>query len=164
MTTEHLVSRAAGVGADGAVAEALAGRADILELTSATHEAILRPSEPGGISHGERAALACRIALLHGEQNLAEYYRGLLPGERGEALAGLADPSVDGGDDARRQALLRHVDRVTRTPREASGADIQALKQAGWDDADIVRLSEIIAFLSYQLRVVAGLRLLEKLS
>jgi uncharacterized protein YciW len=164
MTTEHLVSRAAGIAPDGAVAEALAGRADILDLTTATHEAILRPREPGGISHGERAALACRIALLHGEQNLADYYRGLLPGERGEALAGLADPSFDGGDDARRKALLAHVDKVSRMPREASGADIVALREAGWEDADIVRLSEIIAFLSYQLRVVAGLRLLETLS
>ena len=158
MSTESFVSQAAGVAPDGAVAAALAGRADILALTEATHQAILRPREPGGISHAERAGLACRIALLHGEQALADYYWALA------GQSGLADPSFGGGDDTRYRALLAHVDRVSTMPREASGADIQALKQAGWSDADIVRLSEIIAFLSYQLRVVAGLRLLDGLS
>jgi uncharacterized protein YciW len=39
-----------------------------------------------------------------------------------------------------------------------------ALRTAGLDDADIVRLSELIAFVSYQIRVVAGLRLMAEVA
>ena len=38
---------------------------------------------------------------------------------------------------------------------------LQALKSAGICDADIVRLAELTAFLAYQLRVVAGLKLMQ---
>jgi uncharacterized protein YciW len=64
-----------------------------------------------------------------------------------------------GAGDARLAAILRHVDMVTRTPRQATRADIEALKAAGVEEADIVRLSELVAFVSYQARVIAGLRL-----
>ena len=41
--------------------------------------------------------------------------------------------------------------------------DIAALKAAGVGEADIVRLSELAAFVNYQLRVVAGLKLLKEI-
>ena len=45
--------------------------------------------------------------------------------------------------------------RATPTP-----AALQALLDAGWSTTDIVTLSQIAAFLSFQIRVVAGLRTL----
>ena len=45
--------------------------------------------------------------------------------------------------------------RATPTP-----AALQALLDAGWSTTDIVTLSQIAAFLSFQIRVVAGLRAL----
>jgi uncharacterized protein YciW len=57
-------------------------------------------------------------------------------------------------------AMLRHVDLVTCSPKDATRADIVALQRAGVADADIVRLSQLIAFVNYQVRVVAGLRLM----
>lgn len=150
------LSSLAGVSPNSELAAALAGRADILALTEQTRQAVLRPQEPGGLSHGVRVALACRIARLNHDDPLAAVYQQELTDE----TAALADPSHQ-GDDPAWQALLAHVDRVSCTPRDASGADIQALQQAGWSDADIVRVSELIAFLSYQIRLLAGLRLLE---
>jgi uncharacterized protein YciW len=47
-------------------------------------------------------------------------------------------------------------------PREATRQDIEALKVVGLSEADIVRLSELAAFVNYQLRVVAGLKLLKE--
>ena len=45
-------------------------------------------------------------------------------------------------------------------PRDAEPAALQALLDAGWSTTDIVTLSQITAFLSFQIRVVAGLRTL----
>jgi uncharacterized protein YciW len=45
-------------------------------------------------------------------------------------------------------------------PRDGTPAALQALLDAGWSTTDIVTLSQIIAFLSFQIRVVTGLRIL----
>ena len=37
---------------------------------------------------------------------------------------------------------------------------IPALQQAGWSETDIVILSQLASFLSFQIRLVAGLRVL----
>ena len=50
--------------------------------------------------------------------------------------------------------------RLTTDPRLSDRAAIDALKSAGLDDAAIVALAQLVAFLSYQLRVVAGLKAL----
>jgi len=76
----------------------------------------------------------------------------------------IANTGFDGGDDARLKAIIRHTDLITTNPKEATAEDIAALRAAGLDDADIVRLSELIAFVSYQVRVVAGLRLMAEVA
>lgn len=45
-------------------------------------------------------------------------------------------------------------------PRDATQGALQSLLDAGWSTTDIVTLSQLIAFLSFQIRVVAGLRVL----
>ena len=45
-------------------------------------------------------------------------------------------------------------------PRDAAPATLEALLDAGWSTTEIVTLSQIIAFLSFQIRVAAGLRVL----
>lgn len=159
MANENTTLLAAGIKPDSAFAAVVKGRADILQLTQATQEAILHPRVAGGIGYAERAALACRIARLNHQKELAAYYAGLLPQED-DLSTQIADPAFTGGGERRLTALLRHVDLVTRTPKEATQADILALREAGIEEADIVRLAEIIAFLNYQSRVIAGLRLL----
>jgi CMD domain protein len=161
---DTIVTRLAGITPGSRLAQIIAKRADIMALTEATHQALLRPREPGGISYAERAALVCRIARLNDENDLAAYYHEQLIAltAAGSAAARMADPLFTGSDadDVRLSALLAHVDLVTRSPKDASPDHISALKQAGITDADIVRLSEIIAFMNYQIRVIAGLRLL----
>ena len=153
---ETIVAKAAGISAGSPLAGVLSGRSDVLELTEKSHDAALRPRQPGGLTHSERAALACRIALLNNETVLARHYESLIGG--GNFV--IADTGFDGGGDIRLRAILRHTDLVTVNPKEAVSGDISALKSAGIADADIVRLSELIAFVSYQIRVVAGLRLM----
>ncbi len=57
-------------------------------------------------------------------------------------------------------AAFDHVHLLVFHPRDAVPAALQALLDAGWSTTDIVTLSQIAAFLSFQIRVVAGLRAL----
>ena len=158
---DTVVVRAAGITAEHPLAETISGRSDIIEMTENSHVAALIPDLPGGISHSERAALACRIARLNKEEILARLYESLLQGSGDkESASQIADTEFDGGDDARLKAVLRHTDLVAVSPKDVTEGDIAALRSAGIPDGDIVRLSEVIAFVSYQIRVVAGLRLM----
>ena len=161
MTTENTTLLTAGVRPGSRLAEIVAGRSDLMDLTQAAQEAILNPRVIGGISGAERVAFACRMARLSGEQMLAEYYEKRLRQTSAAAAVGqIADPSFAGAGDQRLAALIRHVDLVTQSPKNASRDHIAALRDAGIAEADIVRLAEMIAFINYQIRVVAGLRLL----
>jgi CMD domain protein len=57
-------------------------------------------------------------------------------------------------------AALEHAHLLVFRPRDASPAAIQALLDAGWSNTAIVTLSQLVAFLSFQVRTVAGLRAL----
>ena len=57
-------------------------------------------------------------------------------------------------------AALEHAHLLVFRPRDASPADMQALLDAGWSSTAIVVLSQLVAFLSFQVRSVAGLRVL----
>ena len=57
-------------------------------------------------------------------------------------------------------AALEHAHLLVFRPRDASPADMQALLDAGWSSTGIVVLSQLVAFLSFQVRSVAGLRTL----
>jgi CMD domain protein len=57
-------------------------------------------------------------------------------------------------------AAFEHAHMLVFHPRDATPAALQALLDAGWSTTDIVTLSQIVAFLSFQIRVVTGLRTL----
>lgn len=57
-------------------------------------------------------------------------------------------------------AAFEHMHMLVFHPRDAAPEALRALLDAGWSTTDIVTLSQIAAFLSFQIRVVAGLRIL----
>jgi CMD domain protein len=61
---------------------------------------------------------------------------------------------------AKLTAALEHVHLLVFHPRDANAAGLQRLLDAGWSNAGIVTLSQLTAFLAFQIRVVAGLRTL----
>ncbi len=153
---DTVVVRAAGISTGHPLAGVLSGRGGIIELTEKSHDAALKPEPSGGLTHSERAALACRMARLNLDGELASHYESMV--EAGDAS--IADPRSDGLNDGRLKAIIRHTDLVTRSPKDAAAGDVAALKAAGILEQDVVRLSELIAFVNYQVRVVAGLRLM----
>ncbi|TGN88314.1 CMD domain protein [Bradyrhizobium yuanmingense] len=61
---------------------------------------------------------------------------------------------------ARLVAALEHAHLLLFHPRDAASTDMKALLAAGWSSTGIVTLSQLVAFLSFQVRVVSGLRTL----
>jgi uncharacterized protein YciW len=155
-STDTAVTAAVGLRPGSRVAVEVANRSEIFAKTQAAEDAVLAPADPGGLSHDLRHALAARIAALHAEPDQAARYAA---GVADAAIAALAQPGTAAAD-TRVQAMLAFTDAVSTNPRDMVADDVRALQAAGASDADIVRLAELNAFLSYQLRVIAGLRLL----
>ena len=156
-----LIESLAGVPPGSRLGQALTPRAEILRLSEAAHDAVLLPREPGGLSHAVRAALAARICRHVGDDALTRHYDAYLAHSGDLDVGPLAYPDGRSGDP-RQDAMARHADLLTLAPRTATRGDIAALTAAGLAEADIVRLAELAAFVNYQLRVVAGLRLLKQ--
>lgn len=57
-------------------------------------------------------------------------------------------------------AAFEHMHMLVFHPRDAAPTALQPLLDAGWSTTDIVTLSQIASFLAFQIRVVAGLRVL----
>ena len=57
-------------------------------------------------------------------------------------------------------AAFEHVHMLVFHPRDSAPAALQTLRDTGWSTTDIVTLSQIVAFLSFQIRVITGLRTL----
>lgn len=154
----HVIETAANVAAEGPLAEALATRGKLMDLSQASHDAALTPADPGGVPLALRAALACRMARLCRQAGLEKHYAALLDGYADPVAAPLADPQVTpGADETRLAAMVGYVDLVTRSPKDATKADIESLRAAGLEEADIVRLAGLVAFVNYQLRLTAVL-------
>ena len=57
-------------------------------------------------------------------------------------------------------AALEHAHLLVFRPRDAASTDMKVLRAAGWSNTGIVTFSQLVAFLSFQVRVVSGLRTL----
>lgn len=136
--------------------DALCVRADVVQMTQQAEEAVLRPLEPGGWPHELRAALAARMAEQHELPELVVHFKQLV-GDT--AWLPVCSPDYDGSDHDL-APVLRFMDSVSASPRDVVAADVDQLKACGVSDADIVRLTELNAFMAYQLRLIAGLKLL----
>ena len=145
----------AGVEVDGKTAEAISGRQNIIEMTQAAEDAVLRPRDAGAFGHELRAALAARVAKLAEDDRLSAHYLA----DAGD-MAALGDPAQTGAAQGL-SAVVAFVDKVANQTRDMAAEDVSGLQAAGVEDADIVRLCELVAFLAYQTRLIAGLRLMQ---
>lgn len=139
-----------------------AQRPDVARYTQGSYDVLLTPADPAGVSLVERALIALRVAFLNESAALAAHYRQRLdalgvPVEKSEAVehfpAGAALTE-------RERAILRHVDLLTNEPRAATQAKMADLLANGLGARDIVTIAQLITFLSFQVRLLAGLQLL----
>lgn len=136
-------------------------RPEALRHAEGAFRELLLPADPGGVSLAERAALALRIAAAERCEPLVLAFRALLDRAGGGALAARAEaPTVTGED--RLAALLRYADKAGLRPREMSQADTDALTALGLSARDIVAVTQLVAFVPYQVRVIAALSALQQ--
>jgi CMD domain protein len=113
-----------------------------------------------GASASLREAVDAAIAEAQAHGPYGSYPAGPLSRED------TAGPVYRVGEKTRRTlgprlaAAFEHMHLLVLHPRDADSAALQALLNAGWSATDIVTLSQIAAFLSFQIRVVVGLRTL----
>jgi len=143
-----LLNAIVGVRAGSRLAELRAQRPEILRHTQGSHDVLLSPEDPGGLSLAERALVARRTAELFCHAALTAHYQALLDA-RGTPPAG-----------ARTAAILAHAERLATAPGSATRAHLVALDAAGLSSRDIVALAQLVAFVAYQVRVAVGLSLL----
>jgi CMD domain protein len=136
-------------------------RAVVVRHMQASDDAILRPANQAGFTHAERAAVALRIANKIGDANLASHYRNALEQiEPGSKLTAIVQDAGTSKADARFATILAHADRLTVDPDAARPEHLAALSAAGLSDRAILGLSQVVAYVNYQARVLAGLRML----
>jgi CMD domain protein len=108
----------------------------------------------------DRYLVAVRVASHTASEAMADWYAdlALAAGTSSETLVRVRDVAAPWPEATRLGAAIRHADLLTLRPIATSPADLQALKDAGYTPAGILSLSQTIAFVNYQLRLVAGLR------
>jgi len=146
---EHsdVIDRAAGLAPGDPLHSARRFRAKVVEATQASHDALLQQAVVG-LSTADRLRVAAHVCTIAGATSLAQHYEAQLA----------ADAGRDAPPSPALQAILRFAAALTTDPRSGDRAAIEALRAAGLVDPAIVALAQLVAFLSYQLRVVAGLQ------
>ena len=163
-----------------------ANRSEARKHAQASYASLFEPREVGGVAAYERNVIAAFVAGLHGEPRTIAFYAARLPTNlRATVAAEVAAASNKGPyghfpkgplstedapgptwkmSEAGRQALgtrlaaaFEHTHMLVFHPRDAAAPALQALLDAGWSTTDIVTVSQLVSFLAYQIRVVAGL-------
>ncbi|MEJ0019348.1 MAG: hypothetical protein WDN25_22910 [Acetobacteraceae bacterium] len=146
-----ILDQAAGLAPGSRIAALRRQRDVFLRPSQGSHDVLIAPADPGGVSLVERAVAALRVAVIERDAPLAAHYRARLAAAGGDETSPAAP---------RLTAILRHVDLVTRAPGSATRADLEALLASGLTPRDAVVIAQIVAFVSYQVRAAAGLRAL----
>ncbi len=135
---------------------------EIADQLQAYYRAVFEPDadSAAALSLADRCIIAVRVASHTGSRAVADWYADLATSAGAEAteIARARDVSDRWADSTPLAAAIRHADMLTTRPASAQRGDLQALKAAGFTPAGIMSLSQVVAFVSYQLRLIAGLR------
>lgn len=159
--TDDLIEGILGIAPESPLGLLRRRRPEALRHAEGAHRALLLPVDPAGLSPVERAAVALRVALREGDAGLAARFRTLLGGDA-RAIAAAED--LDGAGNAagpRLAALLRHAELVATHPADCGQAEIDALRGLGLSPQAVVALTQLVSFVPYQVRLLAGLRAMQ---
>jgi len=189
MAEADVIDTLVGIRPGSALDAIRARRPEARAQAQASWRALFAPAAPGGVTLEDRFAVAYFVTGLHGQADIAAFHAQKLAAARRAAVdAAVAEARGQGpygsypagplsqenapgpvyrAGAATRQALgaklaaaFEHVHMLVFHPRDAEPGSLQAMLDAGWSTDDIVTLSQLVAFLSFQIRAVAGLRVL----
>ena len=149
---------------DGSATHALRhAREKVATATQGSYDALFDADLPG-LTLGERLLVALYACRLTPAPELAEHYRARLANTPvdADALQAVDHGDIDTLTDTRLRAILAFTRTLVERPIEGDRDALLRLPAAGLATADVVTLAQLIAFLSYQTRLVAGLRALRE--
>jgi alkylhydroperoxidase domain protein/CMD domain protein len=158
-TAIDVISQLAGIQPGSALADLRAQRPEATVHAQGSYAALFDPDEIADLTAEERLAIALRVATLHDAKPAVAHYAQRLF-DAGATPAVLGDAQAGRSASPRRQAMLKHAELLATAPRRAGPADLQALADLGLPTRTIVTVSQIIAFVSFQVRVARSLQLL----
>lgn len=136
-----LIDTLAGIAPGSALDTLRRERGEIRDRTEGAYRELVVPDAPGGVSLAERAALAAHTAELEGADALAGWFRGL-----------------PGGGEVRRDLLLPYGEMVALHPGRVDQGMVDGMLAAGLSPQDLVAVTQLVAFVPFQTRLLAGLR------
>jgi CMD domain protein len=160
--TTDVINAILGVDDGDRIAELRNKKPLLAEQLQAYYSSIFEPEEASiaALPLTDRFLVAVRVASHTGSTAVVRWYGDLATsaGVSSEQLERARDIGTPWSEPTRLGAAIRHADLLTTRPSDARPSDLRALKDAGLSPAGIVSLSQVIAFVSYQLRLIAGLR------
>jgi len=148
LATADILDRLANIAPDSALAAARLTRDAATQHIQGSYRALFTVSDGHDFTLPERLAVAHHVAIGHGDSRLAAFYAA-----QSETLA-------PPGDSSKLTAGLAHAQRLTRQPASASAGQLEVLRRVGWSPSAIVTLSQLVAYISFQSRLLLGYRLM----
>ncbi len=153
-----------GVDEQSPAADLLSRKPSLAKEAQDYYESVFHPTDASaeGLPLVVRALVAARTASYTRSTRPVDWYLALAAdaGATEAQLAASTDTTTEVGDDPILAAAIRHTDLLATSPSSATPDHIAALRQAGLSSAAIVALAQTIAFVTYQVRLIAGLRAL----
>lgn len=164
MTTEHsdtpdLLDNLLGIEPGSPLHTVRHARDKVASATQGSQALFFDPALADSLPLSERLWVAYYATQLSAQPTLTAYYLQQLR-EVGVAASVLADVDANRIDllaDPRLAAILRFARTLIESPVHGDQSALQALQLQGLSTAEIVVLAQLIAFLSYQVRLAAGL-------
>ena len=156
--TKDLVDQLVGLTPGSQTFDVRHKRDKVAAATQGSYDALFDPALPG-LSLADRLLVALYATRITPSPLLAAHYRARAV-EAGAAAADIAvAESGKPADAANPQlaAVLEFTRKLIEKPVEGDEAALKTLPAAGVSTPAVVTLSQLIAFLSYQTRLVAGL-------
>lgn len=134
-------------------------RHKVASATQGSHELFFDPALENNLSLSERLWVAYYAARLTPHVTLTAHYLEQLQalGVDESVRTAIESGAIETLKDARLRAILGFTRTLIESPVHGDQAALQALQHEGLSTAEIVVLAQLIAFLSYQVRLAAGL-------
>ncbi len=153
-----------GVEAAGAVATLRSQKPELASQLQDYYDAVFLPAtdSSAALSPAERWLIAIRTASHTRSGAAVDWYSAQADTSKVEEglIVKARNAAEPWNGDPRSNAIMRHVDLIVTHPVDSSQSDIDALADGGLSPMAIVALSQVVAYVSYQVRLVATLRAL----
>ena len=163
-TAEDTIDRVAGLTPDLSTYATRHQRAKVVAATQGSEQALFDPAL-AGLTLIERLCVALYACRLTPSEMLAREYGARLEkaGADPAWVEQVLNADISHTGQTRLSALLAFTHALITDPVKADQTALLALKEAGLSTPEVVTLAQLISFVSYQVRLAAGLAAMKAL-